>query len=138
MSDQGLLIFIYVIYGITAVAVVVWLARTLFRNGVVFLEDVFEHRPGMADSVNRLLVIGFYMLNLGYALLLLPGERPADAIETVEVLITKLGILLVSLGLIHFINMLVFWRIRSHRTDGPHPTPPPIAPARPPQTGQIV
>ena len=71
------LILIYAIYGTVAIGLVVWLARTLFANGTVFLSDVFDAKPGMAEAVNRLLVIGFYMLNLGYALLLLPGgDRP--------------------------------------------------------------
>lgn len=110
------LILIYGIYGTLAVTLVVWLARTLFTNGTVFLEDVFTDKPGMAIAVNRLLVIGFYMLNLGYALLLLPGgARPTTNIEASELLIRKLGILLASLGVIHFINMYVFWKIRQRR-----------------------
>ena len=110
------LILIYVIYGTVAIGLVVGLARTLFANGSVFLEDVFTDKPGMADAVNRLLVIGFYMLNLGYALLLLPGgDRPTTSIEASELLIRKLGILLASLGVIHFINMYVFWKIRQRR-----------------------
>lgn len=110
------LILIYAIYGAIAIALVVWLARTLFTNGTVFLEDVFTERPEMAHAVNRLLVIGFYMLNLGYALLLLPGgNRPATNLEASELLIRKLGILLASLGVIHFINMYVFWKIRQRR-----------------------
>ena len=110
------LILIYAIYGAIAIALVVWLARTLFTNGTVFLEDVFTERPEMAHAVNRLLVIGFYMLNLGYALLLLPGgNRPATNLEASELPICKLGILLASLGVIHFINMYVFWKIRQRR-----------------------
>jgi hypothetical protein len=110
------LILIYALYGTIAVALVVWLARTLFANGSVFLEDVFTERPAMANAVNRLLVIGFYMLNLGYALLLLPGgNRPETNLEASELLIRKLGILLASLGVIHFINMYVFWKIRQRR-----------------------
>ena len=110
------LILIYIIYGTIAIALVVWLARTLFANGTVFLEDVFTDKPGMANAVNRLLVIGFYMLNLGYALLLLPGgDRPTTNIEASELLIRKLGILLASLGAIHFVNMYVFWKIRQRR-----------------------
>lgn len=110
------LILIYAIYGTVAIGLVIWLARTLFANGAVFLEDVFTDKPGMANAVNRLLVIGFYMLNLGYALLLLPGgNRPTTNIEASELLIRKLGILLASLGVIHFINMYVFWKIRQRR-----------------------
>lgn len=110
------LIVIYAIYGTIAIGLVVWLARTLSEHGAVFLEDVFTDKPGMARAVNRLLVIGFYMLNLGYALLLLPGgDRPTTNIEASELLIRKLGILLASLGVIHFINMYVFWKIRQRR-----------------------
>ena len=110
------LIVIYAIYGTIAIALVVWLARTLTKNGAIFLEDVFTDKPAMAQAVNQLLVIGFYMLNLGYALLLLPGgDRPTTNIEASELLIRKLGILLASLGVIHFVNMYVFWKIRQRR-----------------------
>ena len=109
-------VFVYVVYTTIAVGLVVWLARTLYRNGEVFLEDVFASRPEMAGAVNRLLVIGFYMLNLGYALLLLPGFQAATPAEAADVLIRKLGVLLVTLGVIHFVNMYVFWRIRARRS----------------------
>ncbi len=126
MNTTSLLLLIYAVYGTVAVGLVIWLARTLSMNGALFLEDVFEDRPGMAEAVNRLLVIGFYMLNLGYALLLLPGDRPVDAVAASELLITKLGVLLLSLGAIHFVNMYVFWKIRRRRQldDAPLPIRP--------------
>ncbi|MDH3307523.1 MAG: hypothetical protein OEO77_08420 [Acidimicrobiia bacterium] len=118
------LIWVYLIYGAAAVGLTVWLARTLFRNGAVFLEDVFGDKPAMAEAVNRLLVVGFYMLNLGYAFLIFRANtRPADAVAGVELLVDKLGILLVSLGVIHFINLLIFWRIRG-RSKTVEPQPP--------------
>ena len=123
MNTTAALLTVYLIYGTVAVSLVVWLARTLFRNGEVFLADVFDERPEMAQAVNRLLVIGFYMLNLGYALLLLPGERPEDAVAASELLIRKLGVLLVSLGVIHFVNMYVFWKIRQRRQIDHAPPP---------------
>ncbi len=123
MDTTAALLTVYVIYGVAAVSLVVWLARTLFRNGEVFLADVFDDRPEMAHAVNRLLVIGFYMLNLGYALLLLPGERPEDSVAASELLIRKLGILLLSLGVIHFVNMYVFWKIRQRRQIDAAPPP---------------
>ena len=63
----NLLIPVYAAYGIISVTLTIWLARVLFRNGAVFLEDVFADTPRMAEAVNRLLVVGFYLLNLGYA-----------------------------------------------------------------------
>jgi len=109
------LMVVYALYAAIAIGLVVWLARTLFHSGGTFLEDVFPEQPKLAVSLNRLLVTGFYMLNLGYALLLLPGDEPATSVEAAELLITKLGILLLSLGVIHFINMYVFWRIRQRK-----------------------
>lgn len=124
--DRSLLVPVYATYGIVSVGLVVWLARTLFRSGQVFLEDVFADNPRMAESVNRLLVIGFYMANLGYAALLLKANAAPDAVSAVEVLVRKLGLLLLSLAALHFVNMYVFYRIRQRATASV--LPPPVAP----------
>src|SRR4051812_5116078 len=107
---------VYVIYTLVSVGLVIWLARTLFNSGKVFLEDVFEDNPRLAEAVNRLLVIGFYMANLGYAALLLKADAAPDATTAVEVLVRKLGVLLLSLAGLHFANMYVFYRIRRRAT----------------------
>jgi len=109
-----------------ALGLTAWLARTLFRNGQVFLDDVFEDRPALARSVNHLLVVGFYMLNMGWAFYVLRAGRGLDAFGSVQFLVNRLSILLVSLGVIHFVNVFVFWRIRA-RTEQRR-MPPPIAP----------
>ena len=67
------LVDVYVVYALLSVALTVWLARTLFKNGAVFLEEVFDE-PRMAAAVNQLLVVGFYLVNLGYACLLLKAD----------------------------------------------------------------
>ncbi|MGI8759416.1 MAG: hypothetical protein ACR2K0_08935 [Acidimicrobiales bacterium] len=134
MNDTYL-VPVYLVYLAVSVTLVVWLARTLFRNGSVFLEDIFDDKPHMAQAVNKLLVIGFYMLNLGYAALLLKAEEAPTAVAAVEVLGRKLGILLLSLAVLHFVNMYVFYRIRRAATAEalPPPPPPPPAPAGPQQ-----
>ncbi|MGH3651235.1 MAG: hypothetical protein ACRDU9_11060 [Acidimicrobiia bacterium] len=121
-------IMIYVIYAAVAVAMTALLARTLFKAGAVFLDDVFEGRPRLAEAVNRLLVVGFYMLNLGYGLFLLRAEPQETAFDAVAYLVNRLAILLVTLGVIHFVNVFVFWSIR-HRVElktAPPPLPPQI------------
>src|SRR5437879_5864960 len=105
------LVEVYAAYAIISVVLTIWLARTLFKSGAVFLDDVFTDNPRMAEAVNRLLVIGFYLLNLGYASLLLKARGSATAIEAIEVLSWKLGLLLLSLGGMHFANMYLFHRI---------------------------
>jgi hypothetical protein len=126
MSGDGYGILVYVVYGVVAVGLTVWLARTLFASGHEFLADVFEGRPALAEAVNRLLVVGFYMLNLGYALLTLRSQRDLQAFDAVQFLFNNLGRLLLTLGLIHFANVFVFWRLRT-RAEQRH-LPPPVLP----------
>ncbi len=124
----------YLVYAVIAVGLVVWLARTLNRNGGVFLRDVFEDQD-MAGAVNSLLVVGFYLLNLGYALLLYRLDPfYENNVAAFNDLVYRIGILVVSLGVIHLFNMMVFWRIRNYgnkaQVAAPAPTmfmPPPPA-----------
>ncbi len=126
MNGDQYLILVYLTYAAVAVGLTTWLARTLAKNGAVFLHDVFDDKPGLAEAVNRLLVVGFYMLNLGYAFYVLRARRGLDGIEAVQFLVNRLALLLVTLALIHFVNVLVFWRIRG-RGEQRH-MPPPVAP----------
>ena len=123
MSANGNLVLVYSLYVAVAVGLTIWLARTLFRNGTVFLEDVFEGHEGLAASVNHLLVVGFYMLSLGYALYILRASGGMDAFTATQFLVNRLAVLLVSLAAIHFVNVFVFWRIRSYREQRNMPKP---------------
>jgi hypothetical protein len=106
------LVPVYVAYSVIAVALTVWLARTLFKNGAVYLRDVFPDNSDLAEAVNRLLVVGFYLFNLGYAALLLRSREAATMVVAIETLAFKLGLLLLSLAAMHFVNMFLFHRIR--------------------------
>lgn len=105
------LLLTYLIYAIATVGLTGVLARTLFSNGTVFLSQVFDDQA-MARAVNRMLVVGFYMLNLGYGFLLFRLGGAETTLEATENLVTRLGLLLLSLGVIHFVNMAVFWKIK--------------------------
>jgi len=101
-------------YAAIAVTLTIWLARALSRHGRVFLHDVFPDRTNLADAINQLLVIGFYLVNLGWALLLVRAgglhvDTPRGAIE---VLTTRLGMLLLLLGVAHLGNLYLFHRVR--------------------------
>ena len=125
-GSPSYLVFVYAAYASASLGLTVWLARTLFHHGAVFLEDVFADKPALADAVNRLLVVGFYLFNLGYASLLLKAGPAASAVQAIEVLSTKMGSLLLSLGAMHFFNLYLFHRIR-RRAQLPS-LPAPVAP----------
>lgn len=106
-------ILAHVAYLAISASLTVWVGRTLYRGGRVFLVDTFEGNETLADSVNRLLVVGFYLVNFGYVSLatrLFP--RPETDIEAVELVATKVGIVLLVLGAMHFLNLFVFSRMR--------------------------
>ncbi len=114
----------YVTYLAISIALTVWVAQTLHKNGRIFLVDVFHGNEELADSVNHLLVVGFYLINLGYVSLAL---KVSDVIETaqqgIEALSWKVGLVLVVLGGMHFFNLFVFSRIRRRSSNrGPEPS----------------
>jgi hypothetical protein len=111
----------YAAYLTISALVTIWVARTLHRSGRLFLVKTFHGDDSLADSVNDLLVVGFYLINFGYvALALRFGGRPTDLQGAIEILATKIGIVLIILGAMHFANLAIFSRI------GRGPARPPI------------
>jgi len=103
----------YLAYLLIAVPVTIWVATTLSRNGRVFLADVFHGEAGLADAVNRLLVVGFYLINLGFvSLYVRAGGDVHDLTGLLDTLSVKIGVVLLVLGVIHFINVMVFSSMR--------------------------
>jgi hypothetical protein len=124
------LILTYSLYLILSIAMTFWVARTLHRNGRIFLVESFGGRADLADSVNHLLVVGFYLVNLGFiSLALKQGLKPSTAPEIFEVLSTKVGIVLLVLGAMHFSNLLIFHRLhrRHQHREAEHPPVAPVA-----------
>lgn len=113
MEDSVLVIVTtYVVYVVLSVALTIWVAQTLHKNGRVFLVDVFNGNEPLADSVNHLLVVGFYLINFGYVSLALKmSEYPLNAAQGIESLSWKIGLVLLVLGGMHFMNLIIFNRI---------------------------
>ncbi|HXG68377.1 MAG TPA: hypothetical protein VNO70_25000 [Blastocatellia bacterium] len=124
---MNIVVAAYLLYLAISIALTVWVGRTLFKNGRVFLVDVFHGNEALADSVNHLLVVGFYLINFGYVCLAL---KLGYAVETVragiEALSWKVGLVLLVLGGMHFFNLLIFSRIRRRATL--QDAPPPVLP----------
>jgi hypothetical protein len=103
----------YILYTIISVALTIWVARTLYKNGILFLIDAFGGNERLAHSVNHLLVVGFYLINIGYVTLALKyGDKPATVQQSIEFLSTKVGLVLLVLGAMHFLNLRVFSNMR--------------------------
>jgi hypothetical protein len=117
-------VWTYLAYLAISVALTVWVARTLHKNGRIFLVDSFLGNEPLADSVNHLLVVGFYLINIGFVTLALKyGDKATNAQTALEILSSKVGLVLVVLGFMHFFNLYVFAKLRRR---GLKPTPPMI------------
>ncbi|MFJ2396220.1 MULTISPECIES: hypothetical protein [unclassified Streptomyces] len=110
---MDLTVVAYVIYLLVSIALTVWVARTLSHNGRIFLSDVLHGNENLAEAVNHLLVVGFYLVNLGFVALYLNGDDEIENARGVfEALSTKLGVVLLVLGVMHLGNVYVLNRIR--------------------------
>jgi hypothetical protein len=94
------------LYLMVSVGMTVAVARTLHTHGRVFLLDAFGQDASMADAVNGLLRVGFYLVNLGFVLLFLNAMRPTDDLpEALKLTATNIGVVMLVLGGMHFFNM---------------------------------
>lgn len=121
------IVWTYIVYLAVSIAVTVGVARSLHRNGRVFLVDAFHGNGEMADSVNHLLVVGFYLINIGYVTTVLrtPGDL-AGFRQAIEMVCDKIGLVLLVLGGMHFANLFIFHKLRARGRErrpanGPEP-----------------
>src|SRR5262244_467697 len=117
----------YLCYLAISIALTIWVARTLSKNGRVSLVNSFASDERLADSVNHLLVVGFYLINIGYVALALKERiAPTDVREVLETISRKIGVVMLVLGVMHFFNLFVFSKMR--RRALLQAVPPPVPP----------
>lgn len=103
----------YLLYLAISIAMTVWVGRTLYKNGRVFLLDSFGGNEKLADSVNHLLIVGFYLINFGYVSLRLKTDAPpTEPMSLIEGLSVKIGVNLLVLGAMHFFNLFILSRLK--------------------------
>lgn len=112
MLELGNFVMTHIAYGLylcVSIGMTIWVARALSRNGEVFLIRCFGQDQELAASTNRLLVIGFYLVNLGFITFRL-GNWRVDTVDLIPEVGSRIGISLLVLGLMHFFNMLMIAR----------------------------
>ncbi|MER6780607.1 MULTISPECIES: hypothetical protein [unclassified Streptomyces] len=125
---MDLTVVAYVIYLLISIGLTVWVARTLSRNGRIFIADVLNGNEKLADAVNHLLVVGFYLVNIGFVTLYLRSDAGIDsARQLFEALSVKVGVVLLVLGVMHLGNVWVLNKMRRRGIMERQQTPP-VAP----------
>jgi TRAP-type C4-dicarboxylate transport system permease large subunit len=110
------MVITYAVYLLLSLFVTVWVGRSLHKNGRVFLVANFHGREALADSVNHLLLVGFYLINIGFVSLALRyGGQPQGLVDAIEYLSTKIGLVIVVIGVMHFNNVYALIKLRNSR-----------------------
>jgi hypothetical protein len=118
----------YLSYLAISVTLTIWVARTLYKNGRIFLVDAFRGNEELADSVNHLLLVGFYLINVGYVALALKTTEPLFTLrQIIEMESVKIGVVMMILGVMHFFNILVLAKLRNRSTSSRIGPPPQVA-----------
>jgi hypothetical protein len=96
----------YALYFLISIGMTIWVAHTLSSNGEIFLVQCFGHNEALARSTNHLLVVGFYLVNIGWILLTLRyGAEPQTWSQAIKFVSSKVGLAVLVLGGMHFFNM---------------------------------
>lgn len=113
----------YLIY-LPIVMLLTWyVAYILFKNSMVFMNDIFGGKLDIARSTNKLFETGFYLLNLGCAFLIMDIAEPVyESRALVEILSAKFGGFSIYLGIMLFFNLYLFFRGRRIARQKARPT----------------
>ncbi|MBC6109528.1 hypothetical protein ACFOG5_22300 [Pedobacter fastidiosus] len=101
----------YAVYLPTALFLTYYVSKTLFKNSKIYMLDIFKGREEIANATNKLFETGFYLLNVGFALLIMKISAYDDEYQTlIEALSSKIGGFSIYLGIMLFINLYFFFR----------------------------
>jgi len=114
MEGTNLILTGYFIYLPIVLALTYYVSKTLFKSGERFMLDIFHGQEEIALATNKLFEVGFYLLNIGFALYTLKMYHAANVQGLVETLSTKIGGFAIYLGIVLFFNLYLFMRGRKH------------------------
>lgn len=111
-------IIAYIVYLVLMIYIIYWLGRLFHSNGRVFILQMFKGDTGFADTTNNILLVAYYLFNMGYAFLKLRNwetiRTPAQLIDSIA---GNIGILILILALTHYFNMLlIYFLAKKHKT----------------------
>lgn len=110
MENQKILIA-YCVYLPIALSLTYYVSKTLFKNSIAFMMDIFKGRTEIATATNKLFETGFYLLNIGWALYILKINAQLLTYQAmIETLSFKIGTFSIYLGIMLFINLYLFFR----------------------------
>lgn len=112
-------IITFILYSTIAINTTVLLGRSLYTNGAVFLESIFKAKPTIVEPLNKVLLAGFYLINMGFVMAYFSQKGEIKTgLECLEFLGTRLGTVYLLLGAMHVFNILVFMEMEKKFSNG--------------------
>jgi len=109
--ETNFVLVAYYVYLPVTILLTLYVAHVLFKQGRIFMLDIFRGRAEIADATNHLFKVGFYLLNIGFALMMMDISYDITLTqELFEVLSNKIGWFSVYLGVMLFLNLYLFFR----------------------------
>ena len=115
--------YTYLGYITLSLGLTVWVGHTLHKNGRVFLLENYGDKPHLADAINHMLLIGFYLINIGFIsyTMRIAGDPPVSWTQALEFLSVKIGAMAMLLGVMHFGLMFALQHYSDRPTAAPNP-----------------
>jgi len=114
MENSKLIVIGYLIYLPIAIALTLSVSKTLFKNGKYYMMEIFRGDEEIAIATNKLFEVGFYLLNIGFALFIIKLNFVTSTQGLIESLSTKIGGFSIYLGIVLFLNIFLFLKGRKH------------------------
>lgn len=100
----------YCIYGCITIYIIYWVGKLFYLNGRIFILRLFLHDESMTDTTNNILLMAYYLFNIGYAVLQFSFWEDVTGIESLmSSIATKTGILVIILAVTHYFNILLIY-----------------------------
>lgn len=110
-------ILAYLIFGTITIYIILWVGKLFHRNGRIFILTLFAQRKDITDTTNNLLLVGYYLFNIGYAILQFSTWREiSDWSSLISSISVKTGLLVLLLAGLHFNNMFIIYLLSKNKT----------------------
>lgn len=105
---MNLNILAYIIYLSITSVIIIKVGKLCYDNGNLFVSQLIPNHEELCHQINKMLLIGYYLLNLGYcAMTLISWEKISTSNQLIEIIATKSAIIILIIGLMHYLNILL-------------------------------
>jgi len=95
----------YIIYLILTSAVILKVGNICYNNGNVFIKNLLKENIELSIQINKALLIGYYLLNIGYsAITIITWNKIKTNAYLVEIISQKISIIIL---IMHYSNIFL-------------------------------